>query len=104
MLHEVDQKVQVARQQVAAKKIKFNELLKVILPILEFLVPVLFFKPKWQQYLKAFISAAHVITPQSFEDEIDTDGDGIPDWQDEDADGDGITDPTDQHGGEPGNP
>ena len=101
MLQQVEQKVAVARQEVAAKKIKFNELLKVILPILEFLVPVLFFKPKWQQYLKAFIAAAHVVTPQSFEDEIDTDGDGIPDWQDPDADGDGIpneTDPDEHHG------
>lgn len=42
---------------------KFEHLLKGVLPILQFVVPLLFFKPEWQKYLRAFIAAANEIAP-----------------------------------------
>lgn len=92
MIHEIDEHLDNVPLIAAKKKINFNDLLKGILPILEFVVPVLFFKPKWQTYLRAFIAAAHVVTPETFETEADFDGDGIPDSEDLDDDNDGIED------------
>lgn len=102
---QIDEHLVAAPQLITAqKKINFADLLKTILPILEFVVPLLFFKPKWQTYLRVFIAAAHVVTPENFQEEADFDGDGIPDSQDDDWDNDGesyLTDPNDPRHGTP---
>lgn len=95
MIKEIDKHLQAVPLITAEKKITFNKLLKGILPILEFLLPFLVFKKSWYTYLKAFIAAAHVVTPETFESEADFDGDGIPDSEDYDDDNDGIIDDLD---------
>lgn len=104
MIKKIDESL--APLKVEGKKISFADLLKTIVPILEFVVPLLFFKPKWQTYLRAFIAASKVVTSQTFESEADFDGDGIPDSQDDDDDNDGIEDglDSDPHTPPPGNP
>ena len=104
MFTEIDEHLQDKPLITAKKKINFNDLLRTILPILEFAVPLLFFKPKWQQYLRAFIAAARVVTPETFTSEADFDGDGIPDSEDEDDDNDGVNDLDDSDPKDPRKP
>lgn len=111
MINKIDEHLaSMPLATIKAKRNKFNQLLVSIIPILEFAVPLLFFKPKWQAYLRNFITfakieAAQIISLDSEElSGNDTDGDGIDDWQDDDADGDGIdwlTDPNDPRHGRP---
>ena len=56
MLHEIDAHLEA---HPIHQESKFDHLLKGILPILNFIVPMLFFKPAGQTYLKAFIAAAN---------------------------------------------
>jgi hypothetical protein len=60
MIHEIDQHLEA---HPIHQESKFEHLLKGILPVLNFIVPMLFFKPEWQKYLKAFIAAANELTP-----------------------------------------
>ena len=74
MLHEIDAHLEA---HPIHQESKFEHLLKAVLPIFNFVVPMLFFKPGWQSYLRAFIAAATEVATQPVQS-LETDPNSPP--------------------------